>query len=95
MRSPNNATGLTLLAEVADALEGVAGACDDPVDAAGFADLADRVRAYLASSRPTTPLGMPHILSAPGRLDDGMIVHRTGADRASHVRIVRNSTDVP
>ncbi len=95
MRSPTASTGLALLAEVADALEGVAGACDDPSDAVGFADLADRVRAYLASSRPTTPLGMPHILSAPGRLDDRLIVHRTGADQSSHVRIVRSATDIP
>src|SRR6185437_8438356 len=90
VNTPDHSTGLTLLAEVAEALERVSGACEDPVDAADFADLAHRVRAYLASSRPTTPLGMPHIPPATGRLDEQMVVHRTGADRPSHVRIVRD-----
>ncbi len=88
MRPLVQATGIELFAEAAAALEVAASACEDPTDAAGFADLAGRVRAYLATSRSTTPLGMPHILSGPNQLDDEMVVHRTGPDRPSHVRIV-------
>ena len=95
MRTPDQPTGLTLLAEVAEALERVSDACEDPADAAGFADLAGRVRAYLASSRPTTPLGMPHILPATERLDEQKVIHRTGVDGSSHVRIVRDRPDAP
>jgi hypothetical protein len=82
------ATGMELLLEAAGVLEAAAGACDDPGDADRIADLANRVRAYLASSRPTTPLGMPRIASAPSRLADEMVVHRTPSSQASHIRIV-------
>jgi len=81
-------TGMELLLECADVLEAAAGACDDPGDSARIADLAARVRAYLASSRSTTPLGMPHIASAPSRLADEMVVHRTPSSQSSHIRIV-------
>jgi len=93
--TPDHSTGLTLLAEVAEALDRVSDACEDPADAADFADLAHRVRTYLAWSRPTTPLGMPHIPSAAGRLDEGPVVHPTRANRASHVRIVRDQPETP
>jgi hypothetical protein len=81
-------TGMELLLESAGVLEAAAGACDDPGDSARIADLAARVRTYLASSRSTTPLGMPRIASAPSRLDDEMVVHRTPSSQSSHIRIV-------
>lgn len=79
---------MELLLEAADVLEAAAGACEDPGDAVRFAELADRVRAYLASSRPTTPLGMPRISSTSNRLADEMVVHRTDESQPSHIRIV-------
>lgn len=81
-------TGMELLMEVAGVLEAAAGACDDKADADRIAHLAGRVRTYLASSRPTTPLGMPRIASAPSRLADEMVVHRTTTAQTSHIRIV-------
>ncbi len=81
-------TGIELLMEVAGVLEAAAGACDDKGDADRIAHLAGRVRAYLASSRSTTPLGMPRIASSPSRLADEMVVHRTTTAQTSHIRIV-------
>lgn len=81
-------TGMELLVEAAGVLELAADACDDPGDAAHITDLAGRVRAYLASSRSTTPLGMPRIASAPSRLADEMVIHRTPSSQTSHIRIV-------
>ena len=81
-------TGMELMLEAAGVLEAAAGACDDPGDAAHITDLAHRVRSYLASSRSTTPLGMPRIASAPSRLDDEMVVHRNPSKQSSHIRIV-------
>lgn len=79
-------SGLQLLIESAGTFEAVAQACDDPADAVRFSDLASRVRAYLASSRPTTPLGMPQIASAPRRADESASSTR----HPSHVRVLRD-----
>jgi hypothetical protein len=84
----DRSTGMELFLECAGVLEAAAGACDDPGDSARIADLAARVRSYLASSRSTTPLGMPHIASTPSRLADEMVVHRTPSSQSSHIRIV-------
>jgi hypothetical protein len=81
-------TGMELLQEAAAVLEAAAGACDDPGDAAHMTALARRVRSYLETSRSTTPLGMPRIISSPSRLGDEMVIHRTPSKQASHFRIV-------
>jgi hypothetical protein len=78
-------TGLDLLREVAAVLEAMSGACVDDEDGWQLADLALRVQAYLAASRPTTPLGMPLIRSQPHRLTDDDVVRAGGR---SHIRIV-------
>jgi hypothetical protein len=83
--SSGGTTGLDLLREVAAVLEGASSACDDDEDGRQLADLALRVKAYLAASRPTTPLGMPLIRSQPHRLTDGEVVR---ASSRSHIRIV-------
>jgi hypothetical protein len=81
-------TGMDLLLEAASALDLAAEACEDPEDAAGFAALADRVRGYLAVSRPTTTLGMPRIPSTRKPPLGPDAVNRSGADRQTHIRIV-------
>jgi hypothetical protein len=78
---------MDLLRESAETFEATAQACDDPGDAVRFADLAARVRAYLASSRPTTPLGMPHIPSALRRTGD---VAGSSTGHPSHVRVLHD-----
>ena len=83
--SSSGTTGLDLLREVAGVLEAASGACEDDGDGQQLADLATRVQAYLAASRPTTPLGMPLIRSQPHRLTDGDVVR---AASRSHIRIV-------
>jgi hypothetical protein len=80
-------SGMELLRESAETLEATAQACDDPEDAIRFSDLAARVRAYLASSRSTTPLGMPHIPSALRRLGD---VTASSTRYPSHVRVLHD-----
>ncbi len=85
MTSPGGTTGFDLLHEVASVLEAASGACDDDEDGRQLADLALRVRTYLAASRPTTPLGMPLIRSQPHRLTDSEVVRATSR---SHIRIV-------
>ena len=80
-------SGLELLRESAETFEATAQACDDPGDAVRFAELAARVRAYLAASRPTTPIGMPHIPSALRRLGD---VTTSSGRHPSHVRILHD-----
>jgi hypothetical protein len=80
-------SGMELLRESAETFEASAQACEDAGDAVRFADLAARVRAYLASSRPTTPIGMPHIPSALRRLGD---VTTSSTRHPSHVRILHD-----
>jgi hypothetical protein len=74
--------------EAAQALDIAAGACEAPEDAARFSALADRVRTYLAVSRPTTTLGMPRIPSVDNRLTKETVIHRSGADQQSHIRVL-------
>lgn len=81
---------MEILVEAADALEGAAGACENPEDAARFRVLVDRIRGYLATSRSTTPLGMPQIRSTSSQLTDGMVVHRSSGSESSHIRIVQD-----
>ena len=81
-------TGMGLLTEAADALHGVASACEEPEDADRFSRLVHRVRTYLASSRPTTTLGMPRIPSADHEFTHEMVIHRSAGNQPSHVRIV-------
>jgi hypothetical protein len=81
-------TGLGLLVEAAEALELAGGACDAPEDAARFIALADRVRAYLAASRPSTTLGMPRIPPGGNRLTDEGVIHRSGGAEQSHIRVI-------
>ena len=80
-------SGMDLLRESAETFEATAQACDDPGDAIRFTDLAARVRAYLASSRPTTPLGMPHIPSALRRTGD---IAAGSPSHPSHVRVLHD-----
>ena len=81
-------TGMDLLIESAATLEMAAGACESSEDAAGLFALADRIRSYLAMSRPTTTLGMPRIVSDDARLTDEDVIHRTGEFNKSHIRIL-------
>jgi hypothetical protein len=83
-----NDTGMDLLIESANALDLAAGACESSEDAARFFALADRVRGYLAMSRPTTTLGMPRIVSDDARLTDENVIHRTAEFNKSHIRIL-------
>jgi hypothetical protein len=81
-------TGLDLLTESADALDATAGACESSDDAARLSALAARIRSYLATSRSTTPLGMPRIVSDAGRLTEEDVIHRTAEFNTSHIRIL-------
>ena len=81
-------TGMDLLIESANALDMAAGACESPEDSARLFALTDRIRSYLAMSRPTTTLGMPRIASNHARLTDEDVIHRTGEFNKSHIRIL-------
>jgi hypothetical protein len=81
-------TGMDLLIEAAHALELAGEACDAPEDAARFTALADRIRSYMAVSRPTTTLGMPRIPPGGNRLADASVIHRSGAVQQSHIRVL-------
>lgn len=84
-------TGLELLTEAAEALAMASDACESPEDAARFSALADRVRHYLAVSRPTTTLGMPRIPATDNELTDDAVIHRlSGEPEQSHVRLLPN-----
>lgn len=83
-----NDTGMELLVESANMLDVTAGACESSEDAACLYALADRIRSYLATSRPTTTLGMPRIVSDAARLMDEDVIHRTEEFNKSHVRIL-------
>lgn len=85
MTTASGSTGLELLLEVAGTLEILSDACEDADDGRQLAALASRVRAYLAASRPTTPLGMPLIESQSNRLTVDKAVR---AEHGSHIRIV-------
>ena len=81
-------TGMDLLTESAKELDMAAGACESPEDAARLYALADRIKTYLAMSRPTTTLGMPRIVSDDARLMDEDVIHRTGEFNKSHIRVL-------
>jgi hypothetical protein len=81
-------TGMDLLIESANELDLAAGACESSEDAARLNALAERIRSYLAMSRPTTNLGMPRIVSDEARLTDENVIHRTAEFNNSHVRIL-------
>ncbi len=83
-----NETGMELLIESANMLDVTGGACESSEDAASLYALADRIRGYLATSRPTTTLGMPRIVSDTARLTDEDVIHRTEDFNKSHVRIL-------
>jgi hypothetical protein len=76
---------MDLLLEAAATLEFVATACESEDDGRRLMDLAQRLREYLASSRPTTPIGMRQIESRSTRLTEDAILH---ASNQSHIRIV-------
>jgi hypothetical protein len=84
-------TGMELLIEAARVLDLAADACDSSEDADRFGTLADRVRSYLAVSRPTTTLGMPRIAPDANRLTEESVVHRSGSGQQSHIRVLPNS----
>jgi hypothetical protein len=81
-------TGMDLLVEAADALDTAGDACDAPEDATYLTSVADRIRRYLAVSRPSTTLGMPRIPSGQNRLTDDTVVHRSEANQPSHIRVI-------
>ena len=81
-------TGMDLLIESANALDMAAGACESSEDAARLFALAGRIRSYLATSRPSTTLGMPRIVSDDARLMDEDVIHRTGEFNKSHIHIL-------
>jgi hypothetical protein len=88
--TPTYDTGMDLLIESANEIEMAAGACESPEDAARLSALVDRIRRYLATSRPTTNLGMPRIVSDNARLQDQDVIHRTAESNTSqsHIRIL-------
>lgn len=81
-------TAMDLLHESITALEASAVACEEAGDAERLQHLADRIRRYLATSRPTTTLGMPRIASDSTELSAARVVRRSEDDRYGHVRIV-------
>lgn len=81
-------SGLELLEMAADALDASSLACDDPGDGRRLSGLAARIRDYLASSRPSTPVGMPRIVAESGRSPVGA---ERAPPRQSHVRMVDGS----
>jgi hypothetical protein len=81
-------TGMGLLIEAATALEGAAGACESTEDAFLFSELAERMRAYLATSRKTTLLGMPQ-LQSPTAAHERVSLHPANGEQSSHIRIVQ------
>ena len=81
-------TGFDLLLEAADALDLAGKACDAPEDATRFTSVAERIRAYLAVSRPSTTLGMPRIPSHENRLTEEAVIRRSGANQPSHIRVI-------
>jgi hypothetical protein len=81
-------TGMDLLIESANELDMAAGACESSDDAARLYALADRIKGYLAMSRPTTTLGLRRIVSDGARLADEDVIHRTGEFNQSHIRIL-------
>lgn len=85
MTPASGTTGLELLLEVAGTLEILSESCENADDGDRLADLAGRVRAYLAASRSTTPIGMPLIESQSNRLTVDKVVR---AETGSHIRIV-------
>jgi len=85
---PGHDTGMDLLLEAAAALDLAAEACEDPADALGLSGLAERIRGYLAVSRPTTTLGMPRIPSTHTSRLDPSAHDRPGEARQTHIRIV-------
>lgn len=81
-------TGMDLLIEAVEALDLASEACDAPEEAALFSRLADRIRTYLAMSRPSTTLGMPRIPSDGSRLTEENVIHRSGTVQPSHIRVI-------
>jgi len=80
---------MALLEAAADTLAAVASACEDPLDAADLSELATRITNYLSTSRSTTTLGMPRIVSVSNELSDDMVVRQEHGGQSTHVRIVR------
>ncbi len=95
-------TAMGLLNEAATYLESLANSSEDksmesdgtdiPTSASG---LASRIRAYLRSSRPTTSLGMPHIISTNNQLSEDMVIRRGDQGHFGHVRIVSDVEGQP
>lgn len=81
-------TAMDLLRESAAALERAAKASSDEADASSLRALSSRISRYLVTSRPTTPLGMPHIATTGKELSADMVVRRSEGERFGHVRIV-------
>jgi hypothetical protein len=81
-------TAMDLLNDSAAALEAAAAACEDEADAERLASLAGRIRRYLATSRPTTTLGMPRITTGATELTETQVIRRTESNQYGHVRIV-------
>jgi hypothetical protein len=81
-------TAMSLLKEASVLLGTAAAMCEDAEDAAELADLSGRIAAYLTSSRSSTMLGMPRIVSAPNPLSEEMVVRRNADSVRGHVRIL-------
>jgi hypothetical protein len=83
-------TAIGLLNQAAETLTSAAQMCEEPADARELVGLADRITAYLATSRSSTMLGMPRIVSSATELSDEMVVRRRDDAQPGHVRIVPN-----
>ncbi len=81
-------TAIGLLSQAAETLGSAAEMCEEPDDARELVALADRITAYLSTSRSSTMLGMPRIVSTATELSDEMVVRRSDDTQPGHVRIV-------
>jgi len=82
-------TAMSLLAEAAAALDEPPESQDGSETDVGEVGpiLSDRIRAYLATCRPTTPVGMPRLTSPDNRLSTESVLARA-QNPHNHVRIV-------
>ncbi len=80
-------TAMGLLTEAADLLE--ASAAENDTDETDLLSLSRRIRSYLSTCRPTTPVGMPRLSSPVNQLSSESVLARAQASPHHHVRIVR------
>ncbi len=81
-------TAMGLLSEAADLLEAQAEVHENGTDPEEFLSLSGRIRTYLSTCRPTTPIGMPRLTSPVNQLSSESVLARVQGSPHQHVRIV-------